>query len=229
VFVGHFGLALGGKSALPRVSLGTLFLSVQLADFLWPVLLLLDLEQVRIVPNLMAASQLDFVRYPISHSLLALLLWGLLFGAVYGIAKRSRAGAILLAAGVVSHWVLDFVTHRPDLPIVPGGRRYGLGLWDSVPGTLLVEGGLYAAGIGLHLKATRARDARGTWTLWTLLVVLAALWIAALFGPPPPGEKALALTALLGWLFVPWGYWIDRHRVVGFEDEHLSGGRNRAR
>ena len=214
MFVGHFGIGLAAKAAVPRVSLGTLFLSVQLADGLWPLLLLLGAEHVHIVPNMMRTSHLNFWDYPISHSLLALCAWGVLFGAVYFLTTRFLAGALLLAAGVVSHWVLDFVMHRPDMPILPSGPYVGLGLWNSLPGTLAAEGALFAAGIAIYLRVTRARDAVGTWALWALLVVLPAIWLAALFGPPPPSERALAWSALAAWLFVPWGYWIDRHRVV---------------
>ena len=121
MFVGHFGIGLAAKAAVPRVSLGTLFLSVQLADGLWPLLLLLGAEHVHIVPNMMRTSHLNFWDYPISHSLLALCAWGVLFGAVYFLTTRFLAGALLLAAGVVSHWVLDFVMHRPDMPILPSG------------------------------------------------------------------------------------------------------------
>jgi hypothetical protein len=143
--------------------------------------------------------------------------WGILFGAAYFLARRYLAGALALAAGVVSHWVLDLVTHRPDLPVLPRGPYVGLGLWNSLPATLAVEGGLYALGIAAYTRVTHARDATGTWALWSLLVLLAALWLAALLGPPPPSEKVLAWSALSGWLFVPWGYWIDRHRAVASE------------
>jgi hypothetical protein len=205
---------MAGKAAAPRVSLGTLFLSVQFADALWPLLLLLGLEHVHIVPNIMRTSHLNFWDYPISHSLLALCVWGILFGVVFFLARRSLAAAVLLAVGVVSHWVLDLVTHRSDLPILPHGPYVGLGLWDSLPGTLAAEIGLFAAGAAVYVRVTRARDAAGVWALWSLLLLLLGIWLASLFGPPPPSEGVLAWTALSGWLFVPWGYWIDRHRTV---------------
>lgn len=214
LFVGHFGLGLAGKRIAPGVSLGTLFLSVQLADALWPIFLLAGIEHVQIVPNLMRASHLNFRDYPVSHSLLALCAWGVLLGAVYFLARRSLAGSLALAAGVVSHWVLDFVTHRPDMPVLPRGPYAGLGLWNSLPGTIAVEGGLYTLGIAAYARVTRARDATGAWALWSLLVLLVALWLAALLGPPPPNERILAWSALSGWLVVLWGYWIDRHRAL---------------
>jgi len=213
VFVGHFGAGLAAKGLAPRVSLGTLFLSVQLADGLWPVLLLAGVEHVRIVPGLMRASHLDLWDYPISHSLLALTTWGILFGAVYFLARRYLAGALVVAAGVVSHWVLDVVVHRPDMPVLPRGPYVGLGLWNSLAATLAVEGGLYLAGIVVYLRVTRAKDAVGLWALGGMLLTVAVLWLASLFGPPPPSVKVLAISGLGGWLLVPWGYWVDRHRT----------------
>jgi len=214
VFVGHFGAGLAAKGVAPRVSLGTLFLSVQLADALWPVLLLSGIEHVRIVPGIMRVSHLDFWDYPVSHSLLALTAWGVLFGSVYFLARRYLVGALVVAGGVVSHWLLDFVAHRPDMPLLPRGPYVGLGLWNSPSATIAVEGGLYAAGIVLYLRATRARDAVGAWALWTMLLTLPVLWLAALFGPPPPSEKMLAISALAGWLLIPWACWVDRHRAA---------------
>lgn len=214
MFVGHFGVGLAAKKLAPRVSLGTFLLSVQLADLLWPVLLLLGVEHVRILPGLMKASALDFYDYPVSHSLVALAGWAIVFGAVYFFLRRDRAAALLLAAGVLSHWLLDFAMHRPDMPVLPHGPYLGLGLWNSVSATLAVEGVLYAAGIWIYLKATRAKDRIGTFSLWALLALLAAVWLASLFGPPPPNEKTLAWSGMIAWLLVPWAYWIDRHRIV---------------
>jgi hypothetical protein len=214
MFVGHFGLGLAGKSLTPRVGLGTLFLSVQLADALWPLFLLTGIEHVRIAPRNMRLSNLDFWDYPLSHSLLALAAWGALFGAVFFLARRFLAGALIVGAGVVSHWALDAIVHRPDMPLWPGGPTIGLGMWNSVPGTLAIEGLLYAGGIALYLARTRSEDSIGSWALWALLVLLAVLWLAALFGPAPPNVRALAATGLVGWLVIPWADWIDRHRTV---------------
>jgi hypothetical protein len=117
---------------------------------------------------------------------------------------------------VVSHWVLDLIVHRPDLPLAPGGSlRLGLGLWNSIPATLVVEFGLFITGVWLYVKATSARDAVGRYALWAFVASLFLIYLASSFGPPPPSVKALAATALGLWLWVLWGYWIDRHREVG--------------
>jgi hypothetical protein len=179
---------MAGKVVIPRVSLGTLFLSVQFADALWPVLLLAGIEHVRIVAGLMRTSPLDFWDYPIRQSLVALLAWGLLFGAIYFLSRRSFAAAVVLAVGVVSHWLLNVVMHRPDVAVLPRGPYLGLGLWNCPSGTLAVEGLLYALGATVYLRTTRSRDAVGNWALAALLVLLPVVWLLALLGPPPPSE-----------------------------------------
>jgi hypothetical protein len=214
VFLGHFAVAMGAKRVAPHASLGTLVLAAQFADLLWPLLLLAGLEHVRIAPHIMAATSLEFVDYPISHSLLSLLGWGVLVGGLYWVVRRQARAAWVVGAAVVSHWVLDLIVHQPDLPLIPGGGpRLGLGVWHSVPATLALEFGFFALGIALYLNTTQARDGIGRIAFWAFVVVLAGIYLAAAFGPPPPSVSALAATALAGWLLVLWGYWIDRHRT----------------
>jgi hypothetical protein len=133
MFVGHFGVALAAKRLAPRASLAVLILAAQLADVMWPVLVALGIEQVRINPGNTAFTPLDFVAYPYSHSLLLLVVWGLVLGVLTRAHVGGRAAIPLIAGVVVSHWVLDWITHRPDMPLFPGGPRLGLGLWNSVP------------------------------------------------------------------------------------------------
>lgn len=107
----------------------------------------------------------------------------------------------------LSHWVLDFVTHRPDLPLYPGGPRVGLGLWNSVAGTVAVESLMFAAAVGLYTGRRRG----GFWALVTVLVVL---YVGAAAGTPPPNWQILALTALAAWIFPIWAWWVDRGRAA---------------
>jgi membrane-bound metal-dependent hydrolase YbcI (DUF457 family) len=212
VFIGHFGLAFAAKKVAPRPSLGTLALAAQLVDGVWPVFLLLGWEKVEIVPGITAVTPLLFASYPYTHSLAAGAVWALLLAGGYYLLRRDGVGAGWIAALVVSHWILDFISHRPDMPLWPGGPKVGLGLWNSVPATLAVEFALFAGGIWLYLSATRARDRVGTWALAVFVLLLAVLYLAAVFGPPPPSVQVLAMSGILGWLFVVWAYWIDRHR-----------------
>ena len=172
MFIAHYAVALAAKKAAPRVSLGTLFLSVQLADLLWPVFLLLGLEHVRIAPGNTVVTPLDFYDYPITHSLVGALAWSVLFGAVYFLIRRYPKGAWIVGAGVLSHWILDLLVHRPDLPLIPGGAaRVGLGLWNSLPATLILEFGFFIAGVVLYSRATAPMDRTGRYALWALLVL----------------------------------------------------------
>ena len=217
MFLGHFAVAFAAKRAVPSVSLGVLFAGAQLADLVWPNLALAGIEKVEVSPGITAVTPLDFVHYPWSHGLGPLVLWGALFAAVYLVAVRGGSDrgriATMLALVVVSHWLLDFVAHRPDMPIGPGSeRRYGLELWQSRPWTVVVELALLAIGTLVYLRATRARDRKGTAGLAVLLTLLVVIFLASAFGPPPPSATAVLLTAELLWLFVFFGAWIDRHR-----------------
>ncbi len=220
MILGHYGVALAAKRMSKRTSLGTLIFAAQWADLLWPILLLTGTEHVVVDPGRMAANSLDFVSYPYSHSLLMLVVWGALLGGIYFAVRRDARGAWVVGALVVSHWVLDFVVHAPDLPLWPGSpTRVGLGLWNSVPGTLLAEFGLLAAGTAVYLRTTKARDRIGRWGLWGMLVVLSLILLSGFAGPPPGDQRVIGSTALILWLFVPWGYWVDRHRVVPQEGQ----------
>ena len=212
MFIGHIGLALAAKKVAPKPSLGPLTLAAQLVDGVWPGFLVLGWERVQIVPGITAVTPLLFVSYPYTHSLVAGVVWGAFLGGSYYALRRDRSGARWLFALVLSHWVLDFISHGPDMPLWPGGPRVGLGLWYSVPATLVAEFGLFGFGVWLYTRVTRARDALGTILFWLFVVVLAVLYVMAVFGPPPPSVQVLALSGLLGWLFLAWAYWIDRHR-----------------
>ena len=213
MFLGHYALGLAAKRVTPGLSLGVLFGAAQLADILWPFLLALGLEQVRIDPGNTAFTPLDFVSYPYSHSLLLLIVWGLAMGWIF--ARRHRHGIAIVAALVVSHWLLDVITHRPDMPVYPGGARVGLGLWNSVAMTVAVELPMFIAGVWLYLGATRARDAIGRWGLVLLVSTLLLIYVGdALSSAAPPSVRDLTVVAAIGGLlFTAWSWWADRHRT----------------
>lgn len=213
MFLGHFAVGFAAKKAAPRISLGTLFIACQFADLLWPLLVLGGKETVRIAPGITKVTPLDFTSYPYSHSLVSLALLAVLFGAGYRSLRQSRWSAVVvLILVVISHWVLDAVSHRPDMPLGFGTQKVGLGLWNSVVATIAVEGLLFAAGVLLYVRSTSPRDRIGTWSLVGLLAFLSVIYILNVFGPPPPSVSAVAYGALAMWLLVAWGYWIDRHR-----------------
>lgn len=213
MFIGHFGIGFGAKAYAPHVSLGTLFLAAQFADLLWPTLVLLGLEHAVISPGITRVVPIDFVHYPYSHSLLALLGWAALLALVYLLLRRYVRGAVVIALAVVSHWVLDFIVHRPDLALYPGSAwRLGLGLWDSLAATAAVELAIFAAGLWLYCRTTSAIDAVGVWALWGLVAVLLIIYAGSLYGPAPPGVNAVIWAGQAQWLLVIWAYWLDGHR-----------------
>jgi hypothetical protein len=213
MFIGHFGVGFAAKRAAPRTSLGTLFLSAQFIDLLWPTLLLAGVERVEIRPGVTRVTPLDFVSYPVSHSLALVVCWGVLFGVVYWIVRRYRAGAVVTAAAVISHWFLDAIVHRPDLPLAPGGSvRVGLGLWNSLGGTLAVEAFVFGAGVFIYFRSTAAIDRTGRYGAAALLALLPLIYLANVAGPPPPSVAAIAWGGHAQWLLVLLGYWVDRHR-----------------
>ncbi len=182
MFIGHFAVALAAKRAAPRASLGALTAAAQLLDLVWPVLVLAGVETVRIEPGNTAFTPLNFVSYPYTHSLAAAVLRAIIGGVAYWLVSRYRAGAIFVGLAVVSHWFLDWITHRPDLPLAPGSRVYvGLGLWNSVPATLIVEGLLFAGGVWLYAAGTRALDRIGRLGFWSYVAFLAVVYIVNAF------------------------------------------------
>jgi hypothetical protein len=213
MFLGHFAAGLVGKRLAPALSLGALFAAAQLADLVWPNLVLAGVERVEIRPGATPVTPLVFERYPWSHGLVPLALWGALVAlGVRALGWSWRAAAVMWAV-VVSHWLLDFASHLPDLPLAPGlEARFGLGLWHSRAATLVAELGLLAAGLALYSRATRARDRIGRYGLAGLVALLVGIYVASLAGPPPPNASVLAGSAQAVWLLVALGWWVDRHR-----------------
>ena len=212
MFIGHHAAGFAAKRIAPRVSLGTLFLATNLLDLIWPIFLLLGLEHVRIDPGNTAYTPLDFYDYPYTHSLLNVIGWSILAGAIHWLLRKSWRDATVVGLAVTSHWVLDFITHRPDLPLWPGGPMVGLGLWNSVIGTMVVEVTLFVLCLWLYLRSTTAVDRIGSIALWALVVFVGVIYVANSTSPPPPNAGMIGYAGLAAWIFVPWGMWIDRHR-----------------
>ena len=213
MFIGHYALGLAAKKAAPRTSLGTLFIAPTLADLLWPIFLLLGWEHSRVVPgpNPLLTLWLDDIPY--SHSLFTLIVWGALFGYLYWRRRGDKRAAVVIGLLVVSHWVLVFVTHRPDMPIYPGSPTVGLGLWNSPTATVIVEALMLLVGLVTYARVTRARDAIGRWAFWALIALLTFSYVVSFNAPTPPSQTVLAVSAIIfAWVFVLLAWWVDRHR-----------------
>jgi membrane-bound metal-dependent hydrolase YbcI (DUF457 family) len=215
MFLGHYGVGLGAKKIDNRPSLGTLLMAAQFIDLLWPIFLLLGLEKVVIEPGNTVVTPLNFTHYPITHSLFGVVIWALLFGIVYYLIKKNRKTSLLLGVLVISHWVLDLIVHRPDLLLWPtGGIKVGFGLWNSLIGTIIVEGLIFIGGAYFYLKTTKAQNKKGLVGLWSLLIFLILVYVMNLIGPPPDSVNAIAIVGLSQWIIILWGYWIDKNRTV---------------
>ena len=214
MFIGHYAVGLASKKLAPRASLGALIAAPILLDLLWPIFLLLGWEHVSVEPNRNPFLRLAFDSYPISHGLVAVLGWATLFAAIYFGFTRYKAGALVIWMGVISHWVLDYVVHRPDLPLYAGGARLvGLGLWNHRWAAIAVELILFAAGIWLYTSQTKAKDKIGVYAFWGFVIFLLAAYGAAAFGPPPPASvRKLAIVTLCTSLLIVWAWWFDSHR-----------------
>jgi len=214
MFVGHLAAGFAAKRFAPRTSLGTLLVAALLADLLWVIFLLAGIEHARIQPGITAANALDLWDYPFSHSLLTGALWAALFAGIYYAWRRYAPGAWAIFAAVLSHWLLDFASHRADMPLAPGLHRYfGLGLWNSIPATYLVEGFLWLVGILLYARATRASGRTGVYAFWVMIALLTALWIPSVGGPPPPSLRAMAFANIpFSLVLFAWAFWIDSRR-----------------
>ena len=205
MFIGHAAVALAAKPLAPRVNLGVALVAAFWVDMVWPLFLLLGIEQVRIDPGNTAFTPLDFVHYPWTHSLAAGFAWAFLFGVCF--LKLGRREALVLGLLVLSHWVLDALSHRPDLPLWPGSEAMvGLGLWNSVPATMIVELAMVAAGVALYVRGRKP-----PLSFWCLIGFLLIAYFANAFGPPPPGVTAIAVAGLLsGPILGAWAWWADR-------------------
>ena len=215
MFIGHFAVGFAAKRLAPRASLGVLMAAPLFADLLWPIFLIAGIETVRIDPGNTVVTPLDLHDFPWSHSLVTSLAWSAVFAAAFWAATRYARGAFVLAVGVFSHFALDFVTHRQDMPLYPGSpTSVGLGLWNFRSATMAVEIALFVIGVAIYARTTRALNRRGAFALWALVVLLSIIYVTNLFGPPPPSVDFIKYLGITGWLFPVWAWWIDRNREL---------------
>jgi hypothetical protein len=181
----------------------------------WHVFILLPIEHARIAPGDTAVFPMDLYDYPYSHSLLLAVVWSIAGGiaACFGLG-RQRLVSVVIAFGIFSHWVLDWITHRPDLALYPGSPiRLGLGLWNSVPATVAVEGSVFVAGVAAYARCTRRSRPGGSVAFWAFVGFLSVAYVANLVGPPPPSVTAVGIVGIVSTVvFLAWIAWFDRRR-----------------
>lgn len=214
MFIGHYGAAYALKRWRPEVSLFTLFIGVQLLDVGWAVLVMAGVEKVRIVPGFTATNPLDLYYMPYTHGLIAALVWAAIAGSSYALIRRhATAAGVAVGLAVFSHWVFDFIVHRPDLPLYDNSAKVGLGLWNYRGPAFALEIALLVAGLVLYLAGTRGRDRIGRVGPWVFVGVLIGVQMVLFFGPPPGSPSGAAATALVAYVaFAAIARWIVRHR-----------------
>ncbi|MHA7872033.1 MAG: hypothetical protein ACX939_06775 [Hyphococcus sp.] len=209
MFVGHYGPA--AAVAGNRIKLWHGFVAVQFLDILWAPFILLGIENVRIVENFTASNHFDLYHMPYTHSLVMALFWSVLAGGAYQLLRKG--GGLIIGALVLSHWLLDFVTHKPDLELWFGGPKVGLALWDNRPVAVGLEFALLLAGLALYASRTRPKGAAGNLAPLVLFALLAAAQLYGNFGPPPASAAMAAQSAIIAYLvFAALAAWVDAAR-----------------
>lgn len=208
MFIGHYALAFAGKKIDQLPSLAIMFIAVQLLDLLWPIFVLLGFETFEIEVGNTSMTPLNFISYPYSHSLFAAIIWAVLFSTVYYFFTKNKKGSVLLGLLVCSHWVLDFLTHAPDLQLSPfSSTRVGLGLWNLPVLEIIVEVGLFITGVYLYIKTVNPKRKIA---FWALIIFFLGMYFMNIYGPPPPSMIAVAWSANAMWIFVVWAWWIEK-------------------
>jgi hypothetical protein len=213
MFVGHYGVSFAAQRIHRDIPLWVLFVAVQLLDVFWAPFIMLGIERMRIVPGITASNPLDLYYMPYTHSLVAAVLWSAAGYAGYRLWHRAKGAvpgsALLVGLAVFSHWVLDFVVHRPDLPLYDDAAKVGLGLWSRPVLAFGLEAALLFGGMWMFWRG-RGGPKMGLIGFGVIMLGVQGL---VFFGPPPPSPGAAAVTALVAYVvfaaFVAW--WESRH------------------
>lgn len=215
MFVGHYGPSLAIRALRPGIPLWLLFVAAQLVDIAWALLVLGGVEKLRIVPGITAANPLDLYYMPYTHSLVAALLWSAGAAVACRLAFRWQGwgNALWVGAAVLSHWFIDALVHRPDLPLYGDSLKVGLGLWNSVALSLGLEVLVVVAGLWLYLRRTHGLTTVGRYGPVVFVALMLAVQVGSIVGPPPPSPAAVAASGLGAYLvFAAVAGWIDRQR-----------------
>ena len=215
MLIGHYGPSFAGKAYGKTVPLWVLFLAVQLVDIAWSILVLLGIEKVRIVPGITATNPFDLYYMPYTHALPAALVWSFVAAMAYRLLMRVNdwLSVVIVGAAVFSHWVLDLLVHRPDLPLYDNAYKVGLGLWDYPAFAFALECALMFGGIFLYIRTTKPLDNIGRYGMVIFGLIAAVMQAYIFFGPPPTSPESLAATALVVYaIFAAVAYWLEQKR-----------------
>jgi hypothetical protein len=173
-----------------------------LLDFVLWAFIALDWESVTIPADFAATHQPEFI-FPYSHGLPAAIAWSVVAAVIAGLrfeyldAARWRAAA-LVGAAVFSHWLLDALVHRPELPLAGyTSDKVGLALWNSMPLALGVEAAVVLLGLRLFLRGSALTRGRRAAIAVSTVVILVFTAVGMTVAPPPPSATAMAGTSLV--------------------------------
>jgi hypothetical protein len=220
LFVGHYGVSFACKGVERQLPLWLLFLAVQFVDILWSILILLGIEKVRIVPGITATNPFDLYYMPYTHSLVAAIMWSaLVYGGYRMLASSPSARpdrpALLLALAVFSHWILDLLVHRPDLPLYDNAHKVGLGLWNYPMPTFALEAAILFGGMLIYMRSTKSESLIGKYGMPVFGIVLLVVHWILFFGAPAGSPNATAVLLLVLYLgFAAVAAWLERKRQV---------------
>ncbi len=214
MFIGHYGPALAAKAVVKAVPLWMLFVAAQWVDFLWATLVILGIEKVRIIENFFGVSPLDLYYMPFSHGLPSAVLLSLLAGGLAAAVLGGNRIAVIAAVGATSfsHWLLDLVVHRPDLPLVFDEMKVGFGLWEYPYVSVPVEIALVFLGVWIYDRAVPSPTRAGQIALWALGFAMAALQVQnTFFNEHPATPQGFAQLSLLGYVLLTAGAAVVDH------------------
>jgi hypothetical protein len=215
MLVGHYAIGFFGKKLAPKASLAVFVLAAMTADILWCAFMLAGVEHVEFISGRGAGQYFKAVNIGFSHGLAMDLLWAVLLALGVYLFTRYARGAVIVFLAVLSHWLLDVVSHRPDMPVGLGpGPKFGLGMWTSVPITLLVEGGFWILALIVYARSHAFSSRARLWGFGVGSLILTVIWYGNITGPPPTDSRSASIASLFTFsISVVWAWWIDKPAV----------------
>ena len=219
VFIGHYSAALALKSVDSKISLGWLFIGVQLVDIVFFPLAYLGIEKFNIIPNFTESTHFELEFMPYTHGLIGSIVWALLAYFLYQLiaAKTPNRNKLagLMGLAVLSHWFLDLLMHTPDLPLLgDDSLKLGFGLWNNAEMTFIIEAILILAALWLYLRSTTSGSSAGKFAMLSFVMVLIFINIVNVFGPPPDSKIEVILSAMTAYfIFAGIAFWLDKKRI----------------
>lgn len=195
MIAGHFGFAAGVKAAEPQVPLWALMLATVWLDIVFVPLFLAGIETLQPVAGAHGGYGANVIHADYTHSLVGAVGLSVVFGTACGFLWKLRSG-IVLGLASFSHWLLDLVVHRADMPLLPGDiahfSKFGFGLWRVPQTTIGVEAFLVVAGAWLYWRAARSISKAAGRSLTRAIIATVLIAIGGI------GVLALDVTDVLG-------------------------------